>query len=257
MSAEPPTPDPQDDARRIEEDERRLLERERTSPLVARAGGPAPQEDEYQRLADLLAELPTISAPDTWRAQVKAALDREASQPPAAPAPAETPVALPAQRSPSPRPRRPLLRKIAIATSAGSVAALALLVWQLPDEKSGAPRSTPELTVELHHGELRHRTLRTAAVGDRMIIRAKAAAAVRLYLDGETLIATCPGDARCAQQGEQRTLELTLEAPGEYRAILLHGPGSPPPPSASMKADLAAASSTSFSVLTASPVQVR
>lgn len=253
MSAEPPTTDPQDDARRIEEDERRLLERERTSPLVARAGGPAPQEDEYQRLADLLAELPTISAPDTWRAQVKAALDREASQPPAAPADAEAPVALPAQRSP----RRPQLPRIAIATSALAVAALALLVWRHSDEESGASRSAPELTVELHHGEMRHRTLRTAAVGDRMIIRAKAAAAVRLYLDGETLVATCPGDARCAQQGEQRTLELTLEAPGEYRAILLHGPGAPPPPSASMKADLAAANSTSFSVLTASPVQVR
>lgn len=272
MSAEPPTTEPPDDDRRIEEDERRLLERERTSPLMVRAGGHQPGEDQYQRLADLLAELPLLRAPDSWRAQVKDALDQEASQPPAttaaAQASAEVPDATPSPRS-APRARRPLLPRIALATGALSVAALALLVWQLPGEEGGAARPasrttreptsalTPELTVELHHGEVPHRTLRTASVGDRMILRAKAAAAVRLYLEGQTLIASCPEDPRCARQGEHLTLELPLEAPGEYRAILLHGSGPPPAPSASMKDDLAAANRASFSVLSASPVQVR
>lgn len=146
---------------------------------------------------------------------------------------------------------------MAIPIGVVSAMGLALVVFLFLGRGASAPPQRPELTVELHHGETPHQTLRTATPGDRMIVKAKAAVAVRLYRDGSSLIASCPGDARCAQQGAESQLELTLETTGEYRAILLHGRGAPPAPSASLQDDLAAARAAGFRVLAATPVQVQ
>lgn len=165
------------------------------------------------------------------------------------------------------RPTSPRRRALAIVAGIASLASIAWLASQLfgggeaarleaPDPANELADLPPELTVELHHGETPHRTLRTATPGDRMLVRAKAAAAFRIYLNGETLIASCPDDDACAQLGPELQLELTLEAPGEYRAILLHGSGAPPAPTSSMNDDLAAARAAGFSTLKATPVQV-
>lgn len=143
---------------------------------------------------------------------------------------------------------------IAAIASATGVALVASLVL---GRGAGAPPQRPELTVEIHHGETPHSTLRTATPGDRLIVKAKAAAVVRLYLDGSTLVASCPGDTRCTQQGADSSLELTLEKLGEYRAVLLHGTGERPAPASSMAEDLTAARSAGFSVLAATPVVVQ
>lgn len=229
-------------------------ERDESAWLLARErdpGAPAPAlniASEYGEIEDLLSNLPAGSLDERWQDEVLRAA------------------------SPSAPPSRPWWRRAAFRWAMGgtfvTAAAIAVLVLI-----SRAP--TPELDVaildadpargrsrEVVVGDQTRSASEKAAVGSRLVVtaRPRGAGDLRVFrreaTDG-TLVAGCPHGPKCVApaQGEY-TIEITLDAPGEYQVILVVGMSNALP-SGTMNAYLKAASDASVRIVMSRPIEVR
>jgi len=90
-----------------------------------------------------------------------------------------------------------------------------------------------------------------AMVGDHIVVRARADAEsdLRVFRNGTTLLASCPGDSDCTtSNGSEKMLDVAIAVPGEYEVVLAAGAGLAPK-SASMDRFLAAARSRDIRVV--------
>ncbi len=195
--------------------------------LAAWVAGDAPPEHEaacaacqreraaFERLAGALRDLPALEPPRGWEARVLARVE-----------------AADAARAPS-----AAWRWAAPLAIAAAVAAFFLLRRPKGDEQLAVRQ-------EVVVGETARRA-DTAVVGDRLRARAGGAGThreLRVYRDEREVVARCPGDERCRDEGGETVLELDLDAPGRYRSVVLAGPRPIPSPTGSLDDDARAAS---------------
>jgi len=203
--------------------------RARDSDPTAPAPSPEIARD-YEEIEDLLASLP-VGAPDpAWQEEVL----RTAS-------------------------RRKVFRWTlggALVTATAAIAAAMLLL----------PRTPAELEVEVLPGNTRgdsHKGARSepreAAVGDHLVITARPQGQgdLRVYGPSGKLVAQCPGGPSCtsAAQG-QYTLDVPLDAPVQYRVILVVG-RSDVPAGATMDEYLDAARAANAHIISYPSIDVR
>lgn len=224
-----------DDAERAEADW--LLARE----LDPAARAPSAKiANEYAELEDLLGNLPEAPLDDSWQDAVSR---------------------IGASSAPSVRPwwwRAPARWAAGGAFVAASAAAAWLLIPPAPaelevairpvDPTRGDPeRSNPE------RGE------KVAAIGDLLIVTARPheSADLRVYRSEGTLLARCPGGRGCiASPAGGYTIEVTLDAPGQYQVILVVG-AIQATPGDTMDAYLEAARAANARIVTYQPIDVR
>lgn len=228
MSA-PASREPNDD-----DDAAWLEARERGAELPPLDGARAAA---YQRLTELLNQMPDEATPAEWKAEMIAAIKTGE---------------LPAEELDDLSRRRGRWRWLA-AAAAGVAAAAAVLLWMrrplplLPSD---------EITVEIVRGrESRGGSTSTAALGDtlQLTVRDRGTTELRIYRDERELVMRCPGDPGCARHGRQLFARLPLTAPGRYRALTLE-PAPRQAPSGSMVDDLKTCRCT---IRPAPPVEVR
>ena len=217
-----------------------LLARERGEPLPALTPERAAA---YDKLREELASLPELSPPAGWQERVLAAIDA----PKAAPVVDE----VAARRA---RRRSPLVYAVPIAA-----AAAAALVWWATRPKGPPPQLAELDPIEVRHGDVVRST--EPAVGDTLVIKARLVhGELRVYRGSRVLIARCPGFHACktsrAEGVTTYTVDVPLDAPGEYRAIVLAGKAIPDP-MGRMDADLELATRAGVVVKTGAPIEVR
>lgn len=126
---------------------------------------------------------------------------------------------------------------LAIPALAAAAVIIAVLVWPRP-----AAPAKPTLALAITRGAYTVRSS-TAAVGDELRATAAGGAAHRalwIYRD-DTLVAACPGDARCTHVGDRWGLGLKLDAIGRYRVVYLHATTAIAAPTGRYDQDLAGA----------------
>lgn len=92
------------------------------------------------------------------------------------------------------------------------------------------PVREPVLALEVRPKQVMRGNDRSASIGDDLIVTARtdADSELRVYHNGTRLLARCPGDSRCRHphgRPTDRTLELSLDRPGNYDIILVLGDG--------------------------------
>jgi hypothetical protein len=161
------------------------------------------------------------------------------------------------------RDERPLLRRLRFAAlyplAAAAIALLAFRATRPADEP-------PTLVLDIIASEPMRGEAPSdaglAARGDRLRLRAHFAKAgeLRVYRDERELVLRCPGEAACVEgpEGAGRAVrgEVTLRAPGQYRALLMTG-ASVPVPTGHFDADWRAAEASGATIVTAPPLTVR
>jgi hypothetical protein len=127
-----------------------------------------------------------------------------------------------AASAPAPAPARGRWWWIAAPAVLAAAAVIAVVVWPRPD----AP-AAPRLAVDVQHGP---NTMRgsSAVLGDVLVARGAGGDRERALwvFHAGTLVAACPGDARCAADAGGWRLELALDKLGPYRIVYLSAPGS-------------------------------
>lgn len=207
-------------------------ERAEAAWLLARdkdpaAPPPAPAlQREYAVLEDLLGRLPAPAETGDWQQEVL----RRAKAASAPAAHVATPAAEP-QANPSAPPAPPgsgavlPFRRRATwwAASAALVAAAAVLAIVLAFPRPAPPSG--ELTIELRRGDLVRGDPKEAAVGDVLVIRGRAEAGdLRVFRADGALVGRCPDGPGCTMDASgERSLEIKLDQPTEYRVILVTG----------------------------------
>jgi hypothetical protein len=163
------------------------------SPALARA---------HEELEDLLRSLPSGRVDDSWHDDVLGA-------------------AIHSQR-------RIAQRRWAGTVAAGvAVIGLVALLWPTQVARE------PMLAVAIRHegAIVRGGATGTAGVGETLVITARADAYcdLRVYVDG-SLVANCPGDSNCrsSKTNNEHLLEMRLDLPGYYHAVLAVGAGIAP-----------------------------
>ncbi|HEU4726737.1 MAG TPA: hypothetical protein VFT22_02580 [Kofleriaceae bacterium] len=169
---------------------------------------------EYAEIEAMLAALPPGLPDDHWKADVlRAAAELEQRR----------------ERRPLPWWRRAAFRWALGAGLAAAAAAL-ILVWGM--RPPAAPGS--ELVVIRESLQGVRGGSGEAAVGERVIITAHSREPAELYVyrPGGVLMARCPSGPRCARGApDDFQIELTLDAPGTYLAVLFAGVRAPLPDS--------------------------
>lgn len=170
-------------------------------------GDPPATAADYARLESLLADLPPVTPPPGWKAAILCRID------------ADDDAERAARRA---RPRRRWL----VAAPAFAMVATVVLVYGL---RQPSPPSEPGVAYAVVDGDGAVRGSGTAALHDRLQITAQFIdrGALRVYRDDRTLVAECPRDPACTRRpsGKLTThaLTLRLDAPGDYRVVLLIG----------------------------------
>lgn len=246
--------------------------------LLARESNPeapppsAQAASDYAELEDLLRTLPEGPPDDSWHAEVlrqlaatPAAEERQLSAAPAAEelgngaASKQPPAAAAVKPQPPPWWRRSAFHwGLGGAFAAAAVAAIVLLLR--PPSPPAEPRAIAIAVVQ--RAAVRSSSGKYA-VGDRIRVTAisqeKEHGDLRIFRSDGTsssLIARCPGELACkAAGGEQLVLDLTLQAPGRYFAILAEGKGIISP-DASMNDFLDAAMSAGGAIPLREPFEV-
>lgn len=183
----------------------------------------SPEEEEtravYQRLIGRIGDLDLVEPDPGWEDRAVERWRREAKPRPTA------------------KPRRRLpWRPIAVAVGAATVAALVLLVPRCGDDKR------PDLQVAVAPVALEVAVERTGppnrqggpAIGNTLRARVRVDephVELRVYRD-QVLLARCPGDDRCRRDGASLSIELVMDAPGQYEVIGMSSREPLPPPQA-------------------------
>lgn len=209
--------------------------------LVARergevVDGPAPEiREQYRRLGEQIGALPPpVSSEAGWEAKVLAAIDRRETTP-----------------------RRP--RRIAWIAAAAGAAAVAIAVLWFVLRRGGEAAQPPTLALEIKRQDAVVRG-DEIAVGDTLTATSRLGRGdeLRVYQlgGGARVVARCPQDAACRVSGGATSIDVVLAA-GSYRAIVLDGTGTAPPPSDRFDDDVAAARAAGFAVITLPPIEAR
>lgn len=143
-----------------------------------------------------------------------------AASPPAAGAPA-------ASSSREPAPGRSSRRRVLVYLAPVLVAAVALPLLWLGKRNDGGPL---EFTCDIEQGGPTARG--SVHVGDilRSTVRGERHRALWVYFEGHELVAACPNDARCSNDGNDMVLRLTLKQRGQYTVVALGSDDAIPPP---------------------------
>lgn len=226
-----------------------------------------PVLDEAERLlAARIAALPDVPAPQGWQAAVLAALPED---PPPRPRAARSDVttdgangtdaapiapgrpggegasgastrAVSGQATPPPR----RVRRWAMGASAAAAAmAAALAVWRGGKESNQLELDQPKLTIRSAGSTRTSPGSGRAALGDtlRVEVYAPADALLRLYRNEKEIVLECPSAApQCLSHTRGLAAELTLSAPGSYRAVVLRPASKVPRSTGELDDDLAA-----------------
>lgn len=218
-----------DDAERAEADWLVARDRDPTTPA------PSPKiARDYAELDELLGSLPAGPSDERWHDEVLR-LARASVTPP-----------------------RPWWRRLAVRWTAGlafaGAAAAAIALMLRPPQPAGG-----ELQVAIHHGDETRGDAREAAVGDRLVVRARprGPSELRVYRVDGPLVARCPAGPGCTTAApDEHAVEITLEAPVQHHVILVVG-ASAPLPEGTMNAYLDAARAAGARVVTSRPIDVR
>jgi hypothetical protein len=159
---------------------------------------PAPTSEiaaDYAQIEDLLGSLPSGPSDGTWRAELLRAASASA------------------------RRSRPWWRtRVSWWVMGGAVAVAAIAaVWM------SIPRGSP-LEVAIHHTRATRNAPDEVAVGDQLVItaRPRKAGDLRVYRSDGKLLARCPNGAGCrAGSHGQQIIVITLDAPAQYKVILV------------------------------------
>jgi hypothetical protein len=215
-----------DDAERAES--RWLLARE-DDPSA-----PAPSSEiagDYAEMEDLLGSLPSGSSDERWQEEVLRAASASAMQS-------------------QPWWYTTIFRWVMGGTLA-TVATIAMWM-RLPR----APE--PELEVEFHHTGTTRSAPDEHVVGDQLVVtaRPRGVGDLRVYRSDGMLVARCPGGPGCrvGSPGAQ-TIDITLDAPVQYRVILVDGV-SDVPPDAAMDVYMGAARAANARMIPYPPIDV-
>ena len=96
--------------------------------------------------------------------------------------------------------------------------------------------------------------------GDLLSIRVAvgrvAHVAVRIYRDDRTLVYGCGGTNDCPRTGPDISTQVAMDAPGEYRTIVLGGPNAVPAATGSLDGDVARAREAGLQVVLGDAVRV-
>ena len=143
-----------------------------------------------------------------------------AESPPAARCPA-------AGTSSEPAPVRSSRRGVLVYLAPILAAAAALPLFLLSKRDDGGPL---EFAYEIEQGGPTARG--SVHVGDvlRSTVRGERHRALWVYFEGHELVAACPSDARCNNDGNDMVLRLTLKQRGEYTVVALGSDDAIPPP---------------------------
>jgi hypothetical protein len=178
--------------------------------------------DRYERLGEVLAELPPIKAPAGWERRVLEAL-------------------------PENEPAQPRVAWLPWAFGLAAAALVAFVVWQLNRPVVGQLAVRQEVIATAAG-----RRADSAAVGDTIRISTRGGAGevreLRLYRDMRELVARCPGDAGCKVVEGSPELTIALKVPGSYRSLIIVGPTKAPEPTGVLDEDARAASAAGASV---------
>ena len=79
---------------------------------------------------------------------------------------------------------------------------------------------------------------------------------LRVYRDDRTLVFACGHEGDCPRTGDEVVTRVTMDAPGEYRTLVVGGPSAVPAPAGSLDADLARAREAGLQVVLGEAVQV-
>lgn len=229
-----------------------------------------PLLDEAERLlAARIAALPDVPAPQGWQAAVLAALPEDPPPSPKAARSVETsagPNGTEATAAPSapgrsgregasgastravseqatPHPRRQVRRWAMGASAAAAAVAAALAVWRGGEERNQLELDQPKLTIRPAGGTRTSPGSGRVALGDtlRVEVRAPADALLRLYRNEKEVVLECPSAAsQCLIHARGLAAELTLSAPGSYRAVALRPASQVPRSTGDLDDDLAA-----------------
>ncbi|HET9626695.1 MAG TPA: hypothetical protein VFP84_35275 [Kofleriaceae bacterium] len=190
----------------------------------------------YDHLQRHLAAMPP---PAGWQDRVLARFDRELGREPG--------------RAPDPEPvraapRRARRRWLAAGAMVAAAAVVLVIVWtRAADRTPIALRDRPSQPTYLDGSDEHHSHDTVRIPGD------PALRAVRIYRPGGALLASCPGDPRCAADGG-----LAIELPGAGRFEILGFTGCAPPPSrGDREADEAAAHDAGCQIVRRPPLVVR
>lgn len=212
----------------------------------------------YQKLFELVGQLPDEPPPVAWNDEVLTRIRAEKAQSAATAAGTDEERAAPHRAAP-PRRRIPPFSARTGAWAGSLAVAAALLLWLLLRKPPAPQPADHGLTVAVLHQEgMRAVPVEgEAALGDVLTARIISTAAdeVRIYRDDRELVVRCPvpGDARCKLDGRHHLIELPLDAPGSYRTVALR-PAPTKPPSGDLQADL---KDCECNPITAVPVIVR
>jgi hypothetical protein len=146
-------------------------------------------------------------------------------------------------------PWRPIAAVVAVAT----IAALGVLIPRCGD------RELPALQVAVERTGPPNRQ-GAPAIGDLLRARVRVDGPhveLRVYRD-RVLIARCPDDHRCRRDGTSLSIELVMDAPGQYEAIGLWSREPLPPPQATgLEVDELTARERGARVASEPPVTIR
>jgi len=212
-------------------------ERAESAWLLAREhdpNAPAPSSkiaSDYAELEDLLGNLPSGPADESWQDEVLRTAAASASPP------------------------RPWRRRAIARWTTGEalVAAAAVAVLLLRPR----PR-TDELEIAIRHTSATRGDSQEAVVGDRLVVRARphGAGDLRVFRSGGTLVARCPDGPGCSASAHgEYTIEITLDAPVRYQVILVVGMVNASP-GGTMDAYLDAAREANARILMHQPIDV-
>jgi Putative zinc-finger len=152
-----------------------------------------------------------------------------AASTPAVSASAGAPTALApaASSSSAPARSRGSRRGVLIYLAPVLAAAAALPLFLLSKRDDGGPL---EVAYEIEQGGPTARG--SVHVGDvlRSTVRGERHRALWVYFEGHELIAACPNDARCSNDGSDMVLRLTLKQRGQYTVVALGSDDAIPPP---------------------------
>jgi hypothetical protein len=212
----------------------RAMERAEAAWLLAREidpDAPAPSAEiaaDYAELEDLLGSLSSRWSDDSWQEDVLRAVSA---------------------LSPRPWWRTVVARWLAAGALATAAAAV---VWML------LPRA-PTLEVAVRHTRITRGASDELVVGDQLLVtaRPREIGDLRVYRRSDgTLVARCPRGPGCmAESAGAQTIEITLDAPGQYQVILVDGLGDALPDGA-MDAYLEAANAMNARVTGRDPIVV-
>jgi hypothetical protein len=197
-----------------------LLARERGENVLQ---VPAKTRTKYQQLDQLIAALPGRAPSPGWKQRMLDLLEE----------PTPAPVARPRWR----------MQRIAGGVALAAAAVVVLAVYSTRTDRR---MTEPVVATEVRRGTNPHRGS-GVSIGDTFVVHVEVDRAIelRVYGDAGEPLARCTDDQGCTVQrdGERRrySLEVTLHAQGEVRAVLFMGATATAPPPKNLDADLEAA----------------